>query len=181
MANIKSVFPKGRVRGAAVLSTFVSVGNATQPFLRLLKAVETLAPELPQPVTLQHGNTPFQSDRCICVPFMDMEEFERKIAASSLLVLHAGAGAVVHSLSCGKVPVIMPRREKYGEHIDDHQLEFARKLAEEGKVVLAEEADDLKGAVIKASLQSSAVAAGQKPALVSLIGDLLKELEQSNQ
>jgi hypothetical protein len=36
------------------MSTFVSVGNATQSFSRLLDAVIDIAPTLPQPVIFQY-------------------------------------------------------------------------------------------------------------------------------
>ena len=37
------------------MTTFVAVGNATQPFARLIDAVVAIAADLPQPVLIQHG------------------------------------------------------------------------------------------------------------------------------
>jgi UDP-N-acetylglucosamine transferase subunit ALG13 len=134
------------------VSTFVSVGNATQPFRRLLDEVARLAAVLPQPVVVQHGATPFQADACRALPFVDMNEFERLVASAELLILHAGAGSVIHAVRAGKVPVVMPRRALYGEHIDDHQIEFARALAAAGRVVVADDAAQLRDAVQRALL-----------------------------
>ncbi|MEW5771875.1 MAG: glycosyltransferase [Pseudomonadota bacterium] len=132
------------------MSTFVSVGNATQPFRRLLDEVARLAAALPQPVVVQHGATPFHADSCRAIPFVDMNEFEHLMASSNLLILHAGAGSVIHAVRAGKVPVVMPRRALFGEHIDDHQIEFARALAAVGRVVLAYESEQLGDAVHRA-------------------------------
>lgn len=158
------------------MTTFVSAGNATQPFNRLIEAVLRIASKLPQPVVVQHGNTLFQGAGCIPRPFMQMVEFSEHVAEAELLILHAGAGSVIHALQAGKIPVVMPRRAQYGEHVDDHQLEFARALAEEGKVVVAEEPDDLIGAAEKAmKRQSMAQPLDASPLMVGLISDVLRD------
>lgn len=132
------------------MSTFISVGNATQPFPRLLDEVARLATTLPQPVLVQHGATPFQSDACRPLPFVNMSEFEQLMGDAELLILHAGAGSVIHAVRLGKVPVVMPRRAIYGEHVDDHQVEFAKALAAAGRVVVADDTTPLCNAVQQA-------------------------------
>lgn len=156
--------------------TFVSVGNATQPFGRLVDAVLKIAPELPQPVVLQHGNTSIaNAGPCVAKQFLAMEEFGAQVAHADLLILHAGAGSVIHAIQAGKVPVVIPRRAQYGEHVDDHQLEFARALARTGKVVLAEDADALLDAATEAmKLQATERPASANVRMVGLIGDALR-------
>ncbi|MCK9418611.1 MAG: multidrug MFS transporter [Nitrospirae bacterium] len=158
------------------MTTFVSVGNATQPFDRLIEAVLRIASRLPQPVIVQHGNTLLQCTGCISRPFMEMTEFSQHVEKAELLILHAGAGSVIQAIQAGKVPVVMPRRAKYGEHVDDHQLEFARALAEMGKVVVAEEPEDLIIAIEEArKRQGMAHALNKRPPLVDLIDETLRE------
>jgi len=132
------------------VSTFVSVGNATQPFPRLLDAVCEIADRLPQPVFIQHGSTPIGKCSCTAVAFVEMGEFERLVAKSDLLIIHAGAGSMIHAARAGRVPVVMPRRARHGELVDDHQVEFARLLARSGRIVLVEEPADLESAVATA-------------------------------
>jgi UDP-N-acetylglucosamine transferase subunit ALG13 len=132
------------------MKTFVSVGNANQSFHRLIDAVIRIAPMLPQPVIIQHGHSPYQGNDCTPMKFLDMEDFSLHVKESELLIFHAGAGSVMHAIQAGKVPVVMPRRAKYGEHVNDHQWEFALALAEMGKVVVAEEPDKLAEAVRRA-------------------------------
>jgi UDP-N-acetylglucosamine transferase subunit ALG13 len=129
--------------------TFVTVGNATQPFGRLLEAVERLAVAgaLPQPVVVQSGHNPgFVSRACVVRPFLKMEDFEARVAAATLVIGHAGAGTIVHALAARRTPVVMPRRVKYGELIDDHQADFVRRLASERRVIPAWEPGDLEAA-----------------------------------
>src|SRR5262249_43281816 len=47
----------------------------------------------------------------------------------------------------GKIPVVMPRLRKYGEHVNDHQVQLVRELAVDGWVVPAYEPVDLAGAI----------------------------------
>ena len=95
------------------MSTFVSVGNANQPFSRLLEAVAILAEQggLPLPVIVQHGHTPFVSTSCKAIDFMAMEDFSEYVQSAELLIIHAGAGSMIHACQAGKVPVVMPRRD----------------------------------------------------------------------
>ena len=156
--------------------TFVSVGNATQPFARLLDAVAAIAGELPQPVFVQFGSTPFRSADCDSAQWLAMADFEQRAAQAQLLILHAGAGSVIHAIRAGRLPVVMPRRARYGEHVDDHQVEFARTLAEAGRVVLALEPGDLTAAVAEAMERQNASRPSQAPPpLVAMIDEVLRE------
>jgi UDP-N-acetylglucosamine transferase subunit ALG13 len=133
------------------MSTFVSVGNATQPFPRFLNAIADICKELPQPVFVQYGSTyEFSCEACMLQDFVTMEEFENRMVSSSLLIMHAGAGSVIHALRAGKLPVVIPRLSAYGEHVDDHQLEFSRELAGLGKIILCEKPEELTLAITKA-------------------------------
>lgn len=158
------------------VGTFVSVGNATQSFGRLLDGVAAIAHELPQPVFVQSGSTPYHADGCEGAPFLAMSEFENRVARSTLLIMHAGAGSMITAVRAGKVPVVMPRRACHGEHVDDHQVEFARELLQAGRIVVAEEPVDLLSAVHEAlARQGNTQRAGQPPAMVGMIADVLRD------
>jgi UDP-N-acetylglucosamine transferase subunit ALG13 len=130
------------------MSTFVSVGNAVQPFRRLLDAVCEVAPLLPQPVFVQYGAAQeFSCLSCTGGAFLEMGEFERRISEAELLIMHAGAGSVINAIRAGKIPVVMPRRSGFGELVDEHQMEFARELEKVGKVSVAHDAASLMHAV----------------------------------
>lgn len=162
------------------MSTFVSVGNATQPFRRLLEAVCELAPQLPQPVFVQFGAAQaFACPACTGLAFMEMGEFARRVSEAELLILHAGAGSVIHAVRAGKVPVVVPRRASLGEHVDDHQLEFARELEKTGKVLVAHDAATLAQATA-AALQRQRLwdaAGAAEPPLVGMVRHALSRVQ----
>ena len=156
------------------MTTFVSVGNATQPFGRLVHAVIALAPTLPQPVIIQHGATPVAAAHCDCRSYVSMTEFESLVARAPLLILHAGAGSVIHAVRAGKLPIVMPRSAGLGEHVDDHQMEFAIELERAGKIVLVREPADLAAAVesvLSRPIQAQARSSGS--AMTRLVSDAL--------
>lgn len=171
------VLPKGPLRRSATLTTLVLVGNAKQPFHRLLDTVKNVAPTLPQPIIVQHGNTPFHAGGCESHAFLDREGLVELMCGSKLIICHAGAGCVIDALSSGHVPLIMPRRRALGEHIDDHQLEFAQMLHEVGKAVVVEDARDMETAVQQAlAMGISAGRVEDQPSLVGLIRERLSAL-----
>lgn len=165
------------MRWAFNLSSFVSVGNALQAFPRLLVGVAHIAAQLPQPVIVQYGHTPFDNVACQRVDFLDMKEFVEHIHRADLLIMHAGAGSIMHAIEAGKIPVVMPRRADLGEHINDHQLELAQALVEMDKIVIAHNADDLIHAVKLAVAKQRTLLKKPTipPLLVSLVANILDD------
>ena len=133
---------------------FVTVGNATQGFRRLLDAVENLSGQgffSDDQLIIQSGNNPdFFAQYGKQEGFLSMEQFSEMLKAADLVICHGGAGTLIHALQAGKVPVVMPRRMQYGELADDHQFELVKALAYEGRLVPAYEPEDLPHAVSEA-------------------------------
>lgn len=48
------------------------------------------------------------------------------------VVTHAGPGCLMEARHYGHVPIVVPRRRALGEHVDDHQVAFARAAASAG-------------------------------------------------
>ncbi|WNB85441.1 glycosyltransferase [Cellulomonas sp. ATA003] len=165
--ELRAVYPHAEVCRPALLEgagavraggtgTFVTVGSHDQPFDRLLAAVRTAADHgvLPQPVLIQRGVAPAPGGAVKSVDFMPREQFESAMASAQVVVAHVGAGAVASSIRSGKRPIVLARREARGEHVDDHQVQLARKLDELGLAVLVE--DRITAADVEAARQLGA-------------------------
>jgi UDP-N-acetylglucosamine transferase subunit ALG13 len=63
---------------------------------------------------------------------------ERRIRAATAVVCHGGPATITLALQVGKRPIVVPRRQALGEHVDDHQADFSRRLSAEGEIDLAE-------------------------------------------
>ena len=57
---------------------------------------------------------------------------------ADLVIAHAGTGVALEALGAGKLPVLIPRRAEFSEHIDDHQEQIADMLKHRGLAVVRE-------------------------------------------
>ena len=134
---------------------FVTVGNAHDGSMRLLNAVEALATAGyvgEEPVVIQSGNnSDFHPARCQSRPFLSMDEFQQHVREARVVICHAGAGTLSSVLRTGKTPVVIPRRVKYNEIVDDHQVELLEAFVKRGLVVAAREVEDLPAAIREAA------------------------------
>jgi len=121
--------------------TFVAVGTHAQPFSRLLGIVSRGLEEglLPQPVRAQLGPARWSAAGAQASAHMPREELEAAIRSAAVVICHGGAGIIAAALAAGRRPIVIPRRAELGEHVDDHQHQLTRKLAEWGLVVPVEQ------------------------------------------
>ena len=64
------------------------------------------------------------------------------------MVTHGGPSSFISVLERNKVPIVVPRRKKFGEHINDHQVDFVRNFSLKYKNIISAESDE----EIKASI-----------------------------
>ena len=48
------------------------------------------------------------------------------IDEAHIIITHGGPSSFIEVLQEGKVPIVVPRLKKYGEHINNHQYEFIK-------------------------------------------------------
>jgi UDP-N-acetylglucosamine transferase subunit ALG13 len=131
---------------------FVTVGNALQPFDRLVKAIDLAVATgaLPREVFIQRGHGAYEPREVESKAFLDGGEFEARIRAADVVVSHAGVGTVLQSLRGQKIPVLVPRRREFNEVVDDHQLQICEVLEKEGKAVYVRDLQQLPGDIARA-------------------------------
>ena len=121
---------------------FVSVGTHEAPFDRMLRAVYEL--ELDEQLVVQHGPSTVRSDSAVEVEYLSFEEVVDYIRKARAVVMHAGVGSVMISLANGKRPIVMARRFEFAEHVDDHQVELARRMDANGLATFVDGVDELR-------------------------------------
>lgn len=62
-------------------------------------------------------------------------ELAGAVAEADVVVAHAGTGAALTAIEAGKVPVLVPRLARFGEHVDDHQIQIAAELSRRGLAI----------------------------------------------
>jgi len=78
---------------------------------------------------------------------MPAAELSRAMAESDVVITHAGVGSAISAFEAAKLPVFVPRRKRFNEHVDDHQVQLARELDRRGLACYAE-ADELQWELI---------------------------------
>ena len=123
---------------------FVTIGTQ-EPFDRLIKAVDEIAPLAEQQIFLvQASLNTYEPQNFKTVDFMDPTEFELQFNKADLIVGHAGMGTIISALEKRKPIVVMPRLLKYAEHRNEHQLATVRKLKTLGYIHIANDENDLQ-------------------------------------
>ena len=116
---------------------FVTVGTQPNGFLRCLHEVEKLIEKygITEEVIAQTGYTDFETDRFETTPFMGENEFKEHIERASVVITHAGSGAIFDSIKAGKRIIAMARLQEFNEMADNHQTELIKKLSEGGYII----------------------------------------------
>lgn len=127
----------------------VTVGNQL-PFDRLVGEMDRIAADLPHRVVAQTGRNAGVFANLETHVSLPAEEFERLAGQARIIVSHAGIGSVLLARRLGKPIVVIPRLFALGEHRNDHQRATAARLRGVNGVVVAENENALKSAVLSA-------------------------------
>jgi UDP-N-acetylglucosamine transferase subunit ALG13 len=126
---------------------FATFGTHEQPFDRALDLITPLAEA--EEVLVQHGHTRPRPGMhgFRWREFLSYDEVLALMQESSSIVCHAGVGTIMTALGLAKTPVVIPRLRRFGEHVDDHQVEIASEFHRIGLIVACMEGDDLVSAL----------------------------------
>jgi UDP-N-acetylglucosamine transferase subunit ALG13 len=112
-------------------------------FSRLVEEMDHIAAQIDEEVVMQIGTSPYRPRAARWFTFTTQEEMEALCERARVIVSHAGSGSILTALRHRKPLIVVPRRQKYGEHIDDHQLELAEVLSQAGSLLVAYESGKL--------------------------------------
>ena len=121
---------------------FVTLGTHHDPFPRLIEGLQALDGD---ELVVQYGHSPAPLHAAETIQFLPFEELLEQIRTADTVVTHAGVGSILNCLRLGRTPLVVPRQSRFGEHVDDHQVELTRALADDGKVIPVWDVADLPG------------------------------------
>lgn len=113
---------------------FICVGSREYQFNRLLKELDYLVEKkhITEEIYAQIGQSSYLPKNFKYERFLSEEKFKNYQSNADLIISHGGTGALIGALKLNKQVIAVPRLAKFGEHIDDHQLQVAGVLAKEG-------------------------------------------------
>lgn len=121
----------------------VTLGTQKQKFYRLLEAVDNLKTK--EKIVVQAGGSAdYKSSKMEIFDFISYDEMEKYIEKASLIITHGGTGSIIMPLQHNKKVIAAPRLEKYGEHINDHQVEIVNVFSDEKHILAFNDGDDLQ-------------------------------------
>lgn len=144
--------------------------HPTYRFERFLRALESLPGD---DLVVQYGPGQPPTNAARAVPWMTFAEVVETMERADRVVSHAGAGTILCAARAGHVPIVFPRLERFGETVDDHQLELGRRLAADGRLILVEDGKDLAAAVAAAPPRGAAAGLDGADLIAAVRGELL--------
>lgn len=111
---------------------FVTLGSQKFQFNRLLKEIDRLIEEheITEEVFAQTGYSDYQPQNYKYKEFLDRDAFNEIMSRCDKVITHGGTGAIVGAVKKEKKVIAVPRLAKYGEHVDNHQLQITQQFTE---------------------------------------------------
>ena len=107
--------------------------------------------------------------------FLTNTGFREQVSKSSAIISHAGIGIISLALEYRKPLLVLPRLQRLGEHVNDHQVATAKKFEELGHLILSSSTYELRSKIpqLKGFVPNSRVVDVQR--LARRIGQVLSE------
>lgn len=125
---------------------FVTVGTHEQPFDRLVKYIDNLKRDgkIEEEIIIQTGFCTYKPKYCTWSELIPYNEMEKHVASARIVITHGGPATFIMPLKLGKIPIVVPRRFEFNEHVNNHQVDFTRSVTERmGTIIPIENIDDL--------------------------------------
>lgn len=120
----------------------VTLGTQKQSFARLLDAVDKA--DINEEIVVQAGYTKYENKKMKIFDFISYEEMDKLVDSANIIITHGGTGSIVGPLKKNKKIIAAARLSKYGEHVDDHQIQIVDMFADVGYIMKYEDGDNLK-------------------------------------
>jgi len=158
---------------------FISVGTHYEQFDRLLKEMDKLieTKKIKDKVIAQTGYSTYKPKNYKHFEFANWQTILKLNKEANIIVTHGGAGNLLTASHFNKPTVAVPRMKKYGEHVNDHQLQLVKKLEREGRVVAVYDITKLENAIIKAkTLKAGNQKLRREKKIISIIRSCIEKI-----
>ena len=128
---------------------FVTLGSQKFQFNRLLKELDRLIEEkkVNEEIFAQIGYSDYKPQYFEFKDFVDRDEFEKVMDKCEIVIAHGGTGAIITAVKKDKKVIAIPRLAKYGEHVDDHQIQLVDEFKELNLIYPVYDERDLEKAI----------------------------------
>lgn len=130
----------------------VVLGTQDKPFTRLLDTIQNQIKKgnIKDKVIVQAGCTKYESSDMEIFDLIPTDEFNKLIKDADLIITHGGVGSILEGVKNNKVILAAPRLEKFGEHVNDHQIQIVDEFSKMGYIIPLKDFNKLDKLLIKA-------------------------------
>lgn len=117
---------------------FVTVGTHEQQFNRLIEYIDKLVEEgkITEEVIMQIGFSTYEPKYCTWSRLIPYKQMISNVKNARIIITHGGPASFIMPLQIGKIPIVVPRQFGFDEHVNDHQVDFAKAVKErQGNII----------------------------------------------
>ena len=124
---------------------FITLGSQKFQFNRFLKEIDKLIDDgvIEDEVFAQIGASEYIPRNYKYEYFLDRNRFAEIMNSCDTVITHGGTGVIIGAVKKGKRVIAVPRLAKYGEHVDDHQLQLLHQFDDLQLICACYEMNDL--------------------------------------
>lgn len=129
---------------------FVTVGTHEQPFNRLIGCIDKLKHDgiIKEHVVIQTGYSTYEPSYCEWDRLYPYNQIQKFVKEARIIITHGGPSSFIMPLQVGKIPIVVPRRFNFGEHVNNHQVSFTKAVAERMGIIIVVENLNKLGEII---------------------------------
>lgn len=162
---------------------FVTLGSQKFQFNRLLVEIDKLIEEgvISEEVFAQIGASDYLPKHYAYKDFLNKDEFSEWQNKCDIVITHGGTGAIIGAVKNGKKVIAVPRLAKYGEHVDDHQVQLLKQFEESNIIAVCYNLNDLGEIYKKLPKQTFAQYKSNQMTIVNDIENYINEQDDKEQ
>lgn len=129
---------------------FVTVGTHEQPFNRLVRCMDELKQKgtVEDDVVIQTGFSTYEPMYCKWNKLFSYQDMLKNVEKARIIITHGGPSSFIMALQLGKIPIVVPRKKKFHEHVNDHQVEFCRTIVSRVGIIVVEDTEKLGSTIL---------------------------------
>ena len=130
---------------------FVTVGTHEQPFNRLLQKIDELKEKgiINEEVIMQTGFSTYEPKYCTWSSLLPYSQMVQNVKEARIVITHGGPASFIMPLQIGKTHIVVPRQKQFDEHVNNHQVDFSKAVAERmGTIITVVDINDLENTIV---------------------------------
>ncbi len=123
---------------------FVTVGTHEQQFNRLVEYMDKWSMDHDKEVIIQTGFSTYEPKKAEWSKLYPYKTMIEMVDRARIVITHGGPSSFIMPLQIGKIPIVVPRNHEFDEHVNNHQIDFCRKVEQrQGNIIVVEDVEKL--------------------------------------